>query len=46
MTLPELWGWMELLLRNLGVWDYLTLAVQVIIITSLSFWVLGRLSKA
>lgn len=46
MTLPELWGWVELLLTELGVWQYLTLAVQVLIVVSLSFWVVGKLTRS
>lgn len=45
MTLPELWGWVEVFLRNLGVWDYMTAAISVTVIVSLSFWVIGRLSR-
>lgn len=45
MTLPELWGWVEVLLRNLGVWDYMTASISVVVIVSLAFWVIGRLSR-
>lgn len=45
MTLPELWGWVEVLLRNLGIWEYLTGAISVMIIVSISFWVIGRFSR-
>lgn len=45
MTMPELWGWVETLLVQLGVWDMLGAAISVIITVSLAFWVISRLSR-
>lgn len=45
MTMPELWGWVETLLVQLGVWDLLTAAITVIVIVSLGSYALSMLRR-
>lgn len=40
MTMPELWGWVETLLVQLGVWDLLTSALTIIVVISLGMFAL------
>lgn len=45
MTMPELWGWVETLLVQLGVWDLLTAAVTIIAVISLGTFALSVLRR-
>lgn len=45
MTMVELWGYIELLLRNLGMWDTMTAALSVIVVISLASFALGILRR-
>lgn len=45
MTMPELWGWVEVLLRNLGVWDLLTTAITIIVVISLGAYAISVLRR-
>lgn len=43
MTMNELFGWVEAMLRVMGIWDTMTAALSVMVIVALSLWVLARL---
>lgn len=45
MTMPELWGWVETLLVQLGVWDTLTTAISIIVVISLGAFALSALRR-
>lgn len=45
MTMPELWGWVETLLVQLGIWDLLTAAVTIIVVISLGTYAIGVLRR-
>lgn len=45
MTTPELWGWVETLLVNLGIWPILTAAITIIVTVSVAKFAISILNK-
>lgn len=43
MTMNELFGWVEAMLKIMGIWDTMTAALSVMVIVALSLWILARL---
>lgn len=45
MEAAELWGWVETLLVNLGIWPLLSAAVTIIITISVAQWAISMLRR-
>lgn len=45
MTVPELFGWVEVFLKNMGVWDYIASTITIITVISLGAFALKMLRE-